>query len=81
MLALGMQCAICNATKKLVFDCKVPLGDTHHKWESSRRMSFYRLQHRIGNLQVLCSKCNEAKAREERHLAYLSEMEVECDPF
>jgi hypothetical protein len=26
------------------------------------RISFYRAQHRVGNLQILCQKCNALKA-------------------
>jgi hypothetical protein len=37
------------------------MGHTHHKFDTSARMSFYNAMHKIGNLQVLCSACNAAK--------------------
>lgn len=64
---LGRRCAWCAAREdeaKLTFDCIVPTQDGdrgHHKIEWSSRMSFYRKQLDLDNLQVLCSSCNSKK--------------------
>lgn len=63
---LGNQCNQCGTTEKLTFDCKEARGDSHHKMDTSHRMSFYRSEHLKGNLQILCSKCNEIKSIKER---------------
>ena len=65
---LGGKCAKCRKTKKLTFDCKEPRGDYHHKMEWSWRMSFYRAQHREGNLQLLCHNCNSQKSQQDKDL-------------
>ncbi len=62
----GKKCAACGHTKNLEFDVIVPTKDakSHHgnlSWAA--RMSFYCRQLVAGNLQVLCSRCNSAKAR------------------
>jgi len=53
---------MCGATESLEFDCIEPRGDRHHRMDSSARMSFYHQQHRLGNLQVLCSHHNNLKS-------------------
>lgn len=58
---LGAKCAHCGEREALGFDCISPRGDRHHKMDTSARMSFYRGEHRLGNLQVLCSECNRRK--------------------
>lgn len=59
---LGGVCAVCGTDKDLDFDCIEPRGDEHHKMDTSHRMSFYRRQHREGNLQLLCRhKCHKKK--------------------
>ena len=58
---LGMFCAHCGRTDDLEFDCIVPMGDDHHRKSTDQRMCFYHRQHRDGNVQVLCSKCNAKK--------------------
>lgn len=60
---LGMACKVCNSKyyMKLEFDCIIPQGDTHHRYEWSHRMSFYNQQYRNGNLQLLCQKCHNKK--------------------
>jgi len=55
---LGAQCAACGATEQLTFDCKTPMGDKHHRLDTSARMCFYRKQTARGNIQVLCMACN-----------------------
>lgn len=60
---LGRVCIKCGATEKLEFDIIVPVGnnDHHKKMDWSWRMSFYKRQLEIGNLQILCAKCNQKK--------------------
>lgn len=55
---LGNKCALCGTTRRLEFDCIIPQGDAHHKFDTSARMSFYRQQFREGNLRLLCQRCN-----------------------
>jgi hypothetical protein len=59
---LGKRCVHCGATDGLTFDCIKPKGQFHHKMSSARRISFYFLQARQGNLQVLCFDCNVVKS-------------------
>lgn len=59
--ALGGKCRYCGATELLELDCIVPQGDRHHRIDSSRRISFYTAQLRLGNVQVLCGSCNARK--------------------
>lgn len=58
---LGGKCVKCGTTEKLTFDCIIPQGDEHHKMSFDRRISFYRAQDKIGNLQLLCKPHNDAK--------------------
>ena len=58
---LGGVCKRCGATEPLEMDCIIPQGDKHHKYETSQRISFYRFQHRTGNLQLLCEHCHAVK--------------------
>ncbi len=57
--------AFCGTTEQLEFDCIKPMGDKHHRYDTSQRMSFYRRRHAEGNLQVLCSTCNARKGASE----------------
>ena len=61
MSALGATCARCGKTEDLTFDCIIPMGDKHHRFDTSARMSFYNAMLRVGNLQILCAKCNARK--------------------
>lgn len=65
---LGGKCAQCGSTEGLEFDCKQACGDRHHRMDTSARMSFYRAQHKAGNLQLLCSPCNTRKSGDEQPL-------------
>jgi len=58
---LGNVCAHCGTAEDLEFDCIRPMGDRHHKYDTSQRMCFYRRQFRHGNLQLLCGVCNARK--------------------
>lgn len=59
---LGRKCARCGSKQNLTFDVITPGRDTKHRgMDTSARMSFYRWQFSIGNLQVLCKGCNNAK--------------------
>jgi hypothetical protein len=44
-------------------DCKQPTGHWHHITGSYQRIKFYEQQARVGNLQVLCIPCHQAKSR------------------
>lgn len=63
---LGGKCTKCGSTKSLEFDCKEPMGDSHHKAEWSHRMSFYRLMLAKNNLQLLCDSCHNEKSATEQ---------------
>lgn len=48
----------------LVFDIKDPTlgnGHAHHRQETSARMCYYHKQIALGNVQLLCKKCNDKK--------------------
>lgn len=60
--ALGGQCVACCSRDNLTFDCRKATGCSHHPWDSSQRMSYYRQQARMGNVQLLCGYCNSMKA-------------------
>lgn len=62
---MGGKCVNCGAVEDLQFDCKQAMGHEHHRIEYSHRMSFYRRQLALGNLQLLCGKCNGSKAARE----------------
>lgn len=59
--ALGGSCSACGSRENLELDCMTPMGDGHHRMDTSSRVSFYRRMHRAGNLQLLCARCNAAK--------------------
>lgn len=79
---LGRKCKKCGATEELEFDVIVPIGDNdgngkskHHRvMNFSWRMSFYRKQLELNNLQILCTKCNSKK---QNQLELTSAPEVE----
>ena len=58
----GSRCRVCGATDFLEFDCIRPTGDRHHRFDTERRICFYRRQAAFGNLQLLCQKCNAIKS-------------------
>jgi 5-methylcytosine-specific restriction endonuclease McrA len=58
---LGAKCACCGAVEKLELDCIRPVRNAHARYEASTRVSFYRRQWSVGNLQILCSSCNVIK--------------------
>lgn len=59
--SLGRFCAHCGSEDQLEFDVLEPMGDRHHRMNALDRAYFYRKQHAIGNLQVLCGPCNRWK--------------------
>jgi 5-methylcytosine-specific restriction endonuclease McrA len=64
LLKLGNRCAVCGIPAwgaDLEFDCIIRQGDEHHRKDTSARMSFYRAQHRAGNVQSLCPDCHKEK--------------------
>ncbi len=63
----GGKCARCDETNPdlLEFDTKTPTGHDHHRICWPQRMSFYKKQFRLNNLQLLCKKCNAKKAGHE----------------
>lgn len=82
MEILGPRCNYCGDTepKTLEFDCVKPMGDKHHRMDTSARMSFYRRQFREGNLQVLCRYCNNTKGNYSEEQIKEQEFE-ETQPF
>lgn len=60
-LILGMKCACCGAREQLEFDCIKARSNGHARREQSQRVIFYREQWRMGNLQLLCKRCNLIK--------------------
>jgi len=62
MELLGGKCVKCGTTEDLTFDCIIPRGDEHHKYDTSARICFYRRQHyEHQNVQILCRPHNEEK--------------------
>ena len=59
--SLGGRCVRCGTVEHLEFDCITPRGHDHHRCDSSSRICFYRFQHRLGNLQILCANCHLLK--------------------
>lgn len=71
---LGDRCAVCGVASfaaDLEFDCILRQGDSHHRMDTSARMSFYRRQHRMGNVQTLCPDCHKEKNHLELDLETL----------
>lgn len=70
---LGMKCVCCGTRdyRKLEFDVIKSVGSAHHqKMEWSWRMSFYRKQYELGNLQLLCggvNSCHNKKTYKENY--------------
>lgn len=62
--ALGRVCKKCGSTVDLEFDIVTPVGGpkSHHEGMSScARAAFYKRQHAVKNVQILCSLCNSSK--------------------
>lgn len=66
----GGVCRVCGGRECLEFDCINPTGDYHHRIEWSHRISYYRRQAALGNLQVLCQRCNSRKGDDEMELVF-----------
>lgn len=66
--ALGGRCIECGTTKNLEFDCINPQGHRHHAIGFVRRICFYRKQHVLNNLQLLCRKCHIKKSVKEHQI-------------
>lgn len=58
---LGGKCRRCGAVEPLELDCIQPMGHEHHACGFVGRTTFYRLQAKHGNLQLLCSDCHTVK--------------------
>lgn len=78
----------CTKTEKLQFDCIQAMGHKHHRCSQSERATFYRRQHALGNLQLLCPKHHSLKSVTEhpsykpKHLEDLETPTPEIDvPF
>lgn len=72
MAQMGDCCAKCGVdkhTKRLEFDCIVSVQgiDQAHwkKWETSRRIAFYKIQYTLDNIQLLCRKCHNQKTHSQ----------------
>ncbi len=63
---MGATCNRCGCAGALEFDCIEPQGHDHHKIGTVGRATFYRLQHKIGNLQLLCPDCHATKTLSDR---------------
>ena len=74
---LGGQCVFCGTQENLTFDCIKPRGHEHHKFATDKRMTFYRREFQMGNLQVLCASCNSSKQANEQPV-YIP---ADPDPF
>ena|ERR1017187_4170465 len=67
LVELGGVCSICKSSEELELDVRIPIGERketkekHHCMSSNQRITFYRKQYEVGNLQLLCSKCNSRK--------------------
>lgn len=61
---LGRLCVKCGCDTNLEFDVIVPFNNDHHNYDWSKRMTFYRRQLKLNNLQVLCNKCNSKKGNQ-----------------
>lgn len=72
---LGASCKQCGADHDvcLEFDCISPCGDEHHRMNSHDRLEFYLHEFIKGNLQVLCSPCNNKKSHSEGSQHYLNQ--------
>ena len=79
LAVLGGACAFCGTQEELGFDCIRPMGDRHHRYDTSQRMCFYRRQYAEGNLQLLCASCNGRKGANEVYAVAGDERENE--PF
>ena len=68
---LGMKCGNCGSKfyRKLEFDVinGDGYGERHHRMEWSWRISFYRAEHKKGNLQLLCDRCHAIKTSYENY--------------
>ncbi len=76
--SLGCKCAKCGKKRRklalLEFDCIIPQGDKHHKFETNRRICFYRRMLKEGNLQLLCAEpCHRRKTK--------ADFQKEMEPF
>lgn len=68
--ALGGGCKRCGARDILELDCIIPQGPAHHRLDFARRTSFYRMQHKLGNLQALCPECHQIKTASDMSADY-----------
>ena len=66
LTSLGGKCSRCDETLELQFDCIEPQGPLHHGLSVYDRMIFYTLQHRAGNLQLLCPPCHHIKSAQDK---------------
>lgn len=83
---LGEVCQLCQKRgmrkrRKLHLDVILPVdGGAHHSKEWSWRISFYRQQHKAGNLQILCSYHNAQKGTKDAQWLQLQQAGAQC-PF
>ena len=66
----GSVCRVCGGRECLEFDCIKPTGSYHHGMGESWRICYYRRQAALGNLQVLCSRCNSRKGDDDMELVF-----------
>lgn len=72
---LGGYCNLCGETclKKLEFD---HINPATRRWQccregSYKRMLLYRIEHKLGLLQLLCRRCNARKGNRRKQLRWI----------
>lgn len=67
---LGRKCKHCGANDNLTFDHIRPADWPRNRYSSHERLRLYLQEAKIGNIQILCHRCNPSKGHrtEQLHL-------------